>query len=185
MAVLGVDKREGLPQQPIFQGAVERDHLEAKITLTSVLRDLVRAFPAEWAFFLPAVEYMKYITPYGASCDLCPRDLDHGWSLAGDLEKDAIPFQVAGALECESEFSANLFANFLTLKRSFDRYSQDTSRKRTAELNASRMARRFEVGCIVYRKAGFPRATHPHPCTAGLRSVSGVEGRVAADRGAY
>ena len=47
LAVLGVDKREGLPQQPIFQGAVERDHLETKVTLTTVLHDLVRAYPTE------------------------------------------------------------------------------------------------------------------------------------------
>ena len=92
LAVLGVDKREGLPQQPIFQGAVERDHLETKVTLTTVLHDLVRACPTEWACYLPAVEYMTYITPYSSTCDLCPRDLDHGWSLASDMEKDLIPF---------------------------------------------------------------------------------------------
>ncbi len=27
LVLLGVDKHEGLPQQPIFQGAVERDYL--------------------------------------------------------------------------------------------------------------------------------------------------------------
>jgi len=162
LAVLGVDKREGLPQQPIFQGAVERDHLETKVTLTSVLHDLVRAYPTEWAFFLPAVEYMKYITPYSSGCDLCPRDLDHGWSLASDMERDAIPFQVAGAVECESEFAANLFANFLTLKRHFDRYVQTASKARAEDLNATRMSRGFRCGDIVYRKPpGFhERRTH-------------------------
>ena len=162
LAVLGVDKREGLPQQPIFQGAVERDHLETKVTLTTVLHDLVRAYPTEWAFYLPAVEYMKYITPYSSTCDLCPRDLDHGWSLASDMEKDLIPFQVAGSLECESEFAANLFANFLVLKRSFDRSTQTASRLRAEDLNASRMSRGFRCGDIVYRKPpGFhERRTH-------------------------
>ncbi len=71
LAVLVVDEREGLPQQPIFQGAVERDHLETKVPLTSVLHDLVRAgLLYRVGLFLPAAEYMKYITPDGAACDI-------------------------------------------------------------------------------------------------------------------
>jgi hypothetical protein len=112
-AILGIEKREGLPRQPIYQGTVERDHLETKLTLTLVLEDLTRSFPTEWEHMLPAVEYLKYVTPYGAGSDLCPRDLDHGWSFAADMEKDLIPFSVAGG-ECESEFAAALFVNYFT-----------------------------------------------------------------------
>ena len=82
-AILGIEKREALPRQPVYQGTVERDHLETKLTLTSVLEDLTRSFPTEWEHLLPAVEYLKYVTPYGAGSDLCPRDLD----LAGRLPR--------------------------------------------------------------------------------------------------
>ena len=46
-AVLGVDKREGLPRQPIYQAQVERDHLDSKLTLTCILDGLAAAVPAE------------------------------------------------------------------------------------------------------------------------------------------
>ena len=51
---------------------------------------------------------------YGGDTEVIPRDLDRGWSLAADMERDLIPFQVH-ADECESQFVAKLFANFLTL----------------------------------------------------------------------
>ncbi len=45
------------------------------------------------------------------------------------MEWDLIMFQVVGAAECESEFAANLFANFRMLKCSFDRHSIDHNHK--------------------------------------------------------
>ena len=61
MAVMGVQKREGLPNQPTFQAQVERDHLESKLTFTCILCDLASSFPTEWEFFLPAVEYFSRV----------------------------------------------------------------------------------------------------------------------------
>ena len=86
-AVLGISKLEGLPRVPIYQAQVERDHLGSKLTLTCILDGLAAAFPAEWEFYVPPLEYLKYITPYGGDTDLTPRDLDHGWSLAADMDK--------------------------------------------------------------------------------------------------
>ena len=151
MALLGVDKRVGLPYQPTYQGGVERDHLESKLTLTCILEDLARTYPTEWEFYVPAVEYLKFLTPYGGGSDLCPRDLDHGWSLAADVTRDLIPFQISPC-ETESEFAANLFANYLEIKASFDRYARNVSRLRAEDLNVSRSDRGFKVGDIVYRK---------------------------------
>ena len=100
MAVLGIDKREGLPYQPIYQGGVERYHLESKLTLTCVLEDLARTYPTEWELYVPAVVYLKFMTPFGSGTDLCPRDLDHGWSLAADVGMDLIPAVRHGVRVC-------------------------------------------------------------------------------------
>ena len=62
-ALLGIDKTYGLPYQPTFQAPTERDHLESKLTLTCILGDLAASRPAEWEFLVPAVEYLKMITP--------------------------------------------------------------------------------------------------------------------------
>ena len=73
-ALLGVDKREGLACQPTFQAPTERDHFESRVTLTCIIEDLAACYPTVWEFYLPAVEYLKMITPCSGDADICPRD---------------------------------------------------------------------------------------------------------------
>lgn len=167
-ALLGIDKTLGLPYQPTFQAPIERDHLESKLTLTCILGDLAASRPAEWEFLVPAVEYLKMITPYSKESGLCPRDLDHGWSLASDMNRDLIPFH-SPSCECKSEFAANLFANFLQLKLTFDRYMTREAEQRVAEANRGSHSHDFKVGEIVYRQPIGKRDKRTH--TLGPRGT--------------
>ena len=76
IAVLGIDRRVGLPYKPTFQAQAEHGHLESKSTLTCILSDLAGVRPTEWELYLPAVVYLQVITPYSGECPLTPRVLD-------------------------------------------------------------------------------------------------------------
>ena len=104
-----------------------------------------------WDFYVPAVENIQMVTPYSGGNDICPRDLDHGWSLASVMSSDLIPFQL-DPCECESGFAANLFANFLQLERSFGRVVSRETGARVAEANLTRGKHMSKEGDVVYRR---------------------------------
>lgn len=136
-AWIGVDKREGISYQPTSQAPTKHDHFESKATLTCIIEDLAACYTTEWEFYLPAGEYLKMITPHSGDTDLCPQDLDHGWSLAANMSRGLFRFRT-DLSECESEFAACLFANFLQLKASFDRFVSKETEARVAEANLTR-----------------------------------------------
>ena len=139
--------RTSLPSQ----APTEQDHFESKATLTCILEDLAACYTTEWEFYVPAGEYLKMITPHSGDTDLCPRDLDHGWSLAANMSRGLIRFRT-DLSECESEFAACLFANFLQLKASFDRFVSKETEARVAEANLTRGKHMSKEGDIVYRR---------------------------------
>ena len=165
-ALLGIDKTYGLPYQPTFQAPTEKDHSESKLTITCILEDSAASRPTEWEFLVPAVEHLKMITPYSKEIGLCPRDLDHGRSLATDMNRDLVPFEVASC-GCESELAANLFANFLQLLATFDRYVGREAEQRVAEENRGAHKHEFEVG----------ETERVHEAPGGLRIVVALRDR--------
>ena len=119
-ALLGIDKTCGEPYQPTYQAPTERSHVETQATLTCLLEDLAKGKPTQWESLLPVAEYVVFIRPMGSS-GICPRDLDNGWSLAVDMDRDLVPFEVSPT-EWESEFAASLLTNYLQLKQNWDEH---------------------------------------------------------------
>ncbi len=53
----------GTARRPVEQGILERCHQELQKVLGTLVVDVARSFPDEWAVLLPVVEFMLYTTP--------------------------------------------------------------------------------------------------------------------------
>ena len=128
----------------------ERGHQTMLTSLLILMKEVVNAFPQEWANLVPAVEHLMHTAPQG-SHGISAHDLSCAWGIACSRDTQLAPFRVP-ARTPETDIAAGVFTNFRELMGVFTRFSMDAALRTQLAENKMRVERTFEPGEIVFRK---------------------------------
>ena len=146
-AILGMSQYYGAALTPRHQGMGERGHQTMLTSLLILMKEVVNAFPQEWANLVPAVEHLMHTAPQG-SHGISAHDLSCAWGIACSRDTQLAPFQVPAGTP-ETDVASGLFSNFRELMGVFTRYSVDAALRTQLAENKTRVERTFESGEIV------------------------------------
>ena len=150
LALLSAKHVVGAAFTPRHQGPGERAHQTIMNNHLLLMNEVCKAFPQEWAAFVPALGYL---------CETAPRephglsafDLSQGYALLTDEQRRRVPFDVPGGMPI-TDIASDLFSNFKDLYGVFARTTADEALKKQEERNKNRSVRIFEKGEDVFRK---------------------------------
>ena len=166
-ALCGIKQLLGAALTPRHQGLGERGHQTMILSLLILMKEVVKAFPQEWASLVPAVEHLMHTAPQG-SHGISAHDLSCAWGIASSTDSCLAPFRVPAGLP-ETDVASKLFDGFRGLMGVFTRATQEAALKAQMAENKTRVERTFEKGEVVFRKLPSPARMSKHlfpaPCT--------------------
>ena len=110
LALCGTMEKKGAAMTPRHQGLVEKGHHITATYHLILMNMVVKAFPQEWPFLVPVLEYLYDHAPQGAH-GITAHDMSTGYAIATPMDRRLAPFKLPKDI-AETEVCKELFNNF-------------------------------------------------------------------------